>query len=124
MVREVCVHAVDECELPVTANMIVVRVRVENNDGTRRQLGRDFANIPDAHPRVEQESLFVADNEIGNDFFGLMRFIDGEDARRGFVDLEPRIDSQHTLERFVFRPGKGPAPFGDLRLRLRKSGWA
>src|SRR5256885_10999825 len=33
--REVCVHAVDECELPVTANMIVVRVRVEDRKSTR-----------------------------------------------------------------------------------------
>jgi hypothetical protein len=33
----------------------------------------------------------VADDEIGNGFFRLVRLVDGEDGWRDFIDLEPRI---------------------------------
>src|ERR1700687_1824322 len=61
--RELGVHAVGKSELPVAANVIVVGVRVEHDDRTRRQLGRDSANVTDAHAGVEQKCLLIAYNQ-------------------------------------------------------------
>src|SRR5207245_993989 len=47
--REVGVHAVDERELPVAADMVVVRVRIENHDWARGQFRRDFVDVADAY---------------------------------------------------------------------------
>src|SRR6266481_1972670 len=117
--RELGVHAVDESELPVASNVIVVGVRVEHDDRTRRQLGGDFANVTDAYAGVEQERLLVAHNEIGDNFFRLMRLVDGKDSGDDFVDLEPWIVRENALERFVFRAWQRAAPFGDLRGHLQ-----
>src|SRR6267143_1528945 len=95
---ELGVHAVDESELPVASNAVVVGVRVEHDDRTRRQLGSDFANVTDAHAGVEQESLLVAHNKIGDDFFRLMRFVNGKDSRDDLVDLEPWIVRENALQ--------------------------
>src|ERR1700687_1914138 len=117
--RELGVHAVNKSELPVAPDVIVVRVRVQNDHRTRRQLGSDFANVTDAHAGVEKELLLVAHNEIGDDFFRLMRLVDGENSRQNFVDLEPWIVRKNALKRFVFRAWQRAAPFGDLRGHLQ-----
>src|SRR5213594_2224111 len=114
--REAGVRAVDKIELPVAADVIVVSVRVEHDDETRRQLGSNFADVADAHAGVEEKRLLVADNEIRNGFFRLMRFVNGENAGRHSIDFEPRIARKHAFERFVFRARKRAAPFGLLGL--------
>src|SRR6267378_1364557 len=117
--RELGVHAVDESELPVAPDVIVVSVRVEHDDRARRQLGSDSANVADAHAGVEQERLLVAHNEIGDDFFRLMRLVNGKDSGDDFVDLEPWIVRKNALERFVFRAWQRATPFGDPRAHLK-----
>ncbi len=96
--REFRVHAVDESELPVAADVVVVRVRIENHYRTRRQFCRNSADVADTHPRVEEHGLLVADNEIRNRFFRLMWLVDGEDTRRDFVDFKPRIVCKNALQ--------------------------
>src|SRR6202022_3733222 len=117
--REFGVHAVDESELPITANVIVVGVGVEDHHRTRRQLGGEFANVADAHAGVEETRLLAAENGMGDDFFRLMRFVNRENLWPDFVGLEPRFVGQYAFERFVFRPGKRAAPFGFFRLWRR-----
>jgi len=41
-------------------------------------------DIADAHAGVEEESLLGAYDQVGNDFFGLMRLVDGEGCGRYF----------------------------------------
>ena len=41
--------------------------------------------------------MLGADDQIGKDFFGLMRFVDGEGGGCHFVDFKPRV-----VERYLF----------------------
>jgi hypothetical protein len=62
---------------------------------------------------VSNSSAFFSDDEIADDFFGLVRFVDGEDAGHRFVDFEPGIGDGDALETFVFRAREGTAPVGN-----------
>ncbi len=108
--REVRVHAVNESELPVAADMVVVRVRVEDHYRAGGQFRGDFVNVADTHSGVEEHGLLGADDQIGNRFFRLMRLVDGKNSRRDFVDFKPGVVGKNALERFVFRPRKRTAP--------------
>ena len=108
--REVRVHAIDRGELPVAANVIVVGVGVENDDGELGEFGGDFLNVADAHAGVEEQGLLLTDDEVGDDFFGLVGFVNREDVRGGFVDFEPGVGDLHALEGFVFGAGERFAP--------------
>jgi hypothetical protein len=120
---EARVHAVDESESPVVSDVVVVRVGVQDDDGAARQLRDDLVNVGNSHAGVEEERLLGADDEIGDDFFGLVRFVDGEDARRNFIDFEPRIALQHALQRLIFWTGKRAAPFRNFFcLRCQQDG--
>ncbi len=110
LTREVCVHAVDKREKGIAADVIVVRVRVQDDDGTIGQLRDDFVDVGDAHAGVEEQRLLGADDEIGDDFFGLVRLVNGEDAGRDFVDFKPRVVRENAFERFVLWAGKSFAP--------------
>ena len=109
---EVCVHPIDGVELPIATDVIVVRVRVQDDDRQFRQLGDDLLYVADAHAGVEFQSRAFADDEIADGFFRLMRFVDGEDVGRGFVDFEPGIGDGNAFQRFVFGAWKGAAPVG------------
>lgn len=54
----------------------------------------------------------MADDEIGDDFLELVGLVDGEDARRNFINFKPGIIGKDPFERFVFQAGKSLAPFG------------
>ena len=97
--------------------MIVVGVRIQHDDRQLRQFGRDFLDVADAHAGVEQQRALLADDQIADRFFGLMRFIDGEDAGCRFVDFEPGIADGNALESFVFRARQRAAPVRDGCLR-------
>ncbi len=117
--REGRIHAVDELELPVAADVIVMGMRVQDDDRPGREAADDGANIGDAHSSVEEESLLGADDEIGNDFFGLVRFVDGERGGRDLVNFKPGDIRQHPLEGFVFGAGEIFAPVGSVGSSLR-----
>jgi len=85
------VHAVDERELPVAADVIVVGVGIEHDDGSRSEACDDRFDVGDAHAGVEEQSLLAADDQVGDGLFGLMRFVEGERGGRDFVDFEPGI---------------------------------
>ena len=51
----------------------------------------DFADVGDAHASVEEESLFGADDEIRDDFFSLVRLVNGKNAGSDFVNFKPGI---------------------------------
>src|SRR5438132_12480430 len=95
--------------------MIVMGMGVQHDDRQLGQLGGNLLQIADAHASVEQRCPLVADNEITDDFFRLMRLINGENGGCDFVDLKPGIADGHALENFVFRAGLGGAPLGNFR---------
>ena len=95
-------------------------VGVEDHYRAGRQFRGDFMNVGDAHAGVEENRLFVADDEIRNGFFRLVRFVDGEDSWRDLVDLEPRIRWQDTFEGLVFRARKILAPVRTDGLRGKR----
>jgi hypothetical protein len=74
-------------------------------------------DVSDAHAGVEEESLLRADDKIGDDFFSLVRLVNGENARRDFIDFKPRLVGEYALERFVFRTRKILAPVRTNGLR-------
>jgi hypothetical protein len=47
------IHAADGVELPVTTDMVVVRVRLQNDDGQARQLCGYSPDVTDSHASVE-----------------------------------------------------------------------
>ena len=102
--------------------MVVVGVRIEDDDRQRGELGDDFAEIADAHAGVEEQSLFFAHNQVGDGFFRLMRFVDGEDARDDLIDFEPGIADRDAFESLVFGTRQGAAPFRFVGLGSRKGG--
>ncbi len=97
--------------------MVVVGVRVQHDDWQLGQFGRDFLDIADAHASVEKQGALLADDEVSDRFFGLVRFVDGEYVGCWFVDFEPGITHRDALEGFVLRTWKGAAPVGDWCLR-------
>src|SRR6185436_20343111 len=107
-------------ELPVVAYVIVVRVRIKNHDGAGGQTRHEIVQVADAHAGVEEQRLFGAHDQIGDGLFGLVRFVDGEDARLDLVDLEPGLVNEDALEGSIFRAREGFAPVGgNGRLGLR-----
>ncbi len=114
------VHAKDKREKGIAADVVVVRVGIQHDDGAARQLPDDFVDVGDAHAGVEEQGLLGADDEIGDDFFGLVRLVNGENAGRDFVNFKPWLVGQHAFERFVFRAREVLAPVGADRLRKRR----
>src|SRR6266478_1396730 len=86
--------------------MIVMSMGVQHDDRQLGQLGGNLLQIADAHASVEQRCPLVADNEVTDDFFRLMRLVNGENGGCGFIDLKPGIADGHALENFVFRAGQ------------------
>jgi len=80
------------------------------------ELTGNFANIADAHAGVEKECLFFTQDEVGNGFFRLMRFVNGEDLRNDSIDLEPGIVDRDAFQSLVFGPREWAAPLRFLRL--------
>src|SRR5215471_100805 len=118
---EVRVHAVDRVELPVASDVIIVGMRIQDDNWQLCEFADDRLDVADAHPRVELNRFLLAQDEIADGFFGLVRFIDGEHVRSGLVDFEPRIADIHAFKRFVFGAREGAAPVGsrDLREQVR-----
>jgi len=103
--------------------MVVVGVRIQDDDRESRESRDQLADVADAHAGVEEQAFSCRD-EVGDDFLGLVRFVNGEGVGRNFVNLEPRIADRHAFERFVFRARKWLAPVGSLSLlggRKRKT---
>src|ERR1700732_4102275 len=95
---EGCVHAIDSAEAPVVAYVIVVSVRVHY---THRQIGQAFYNlldIADAHAGIEQQSLFFSDDQVRNNFFLLVRFVNSEQAGTNAIHLEPSVRHVYALQ--------------------------
>ncbi len=87
--------------------------------GSVGELSDDLAEIADAHAGVEEQRVFFADNQVGDGFFRLMRFVDSEDVRDDPIHLEPGITDRDAFKSFVFGTRQGAAPFR-LFGRLRR----
>src|SRR2546422_2709938 len=94
--------------------MIVMGMGVQHDDRQLGQLGGNLLQIADAHASVEQRCPLVADNEVTDDFFRLMRLINGENGGGGFLKLKPRNAGGDAAEDFVFKGGEGAAPPGEF----------
>src|SRR4029434_6215006 len=102
---------------PVAADMVVVGMRVEYDNGPRSEARDDSLDAADAHASVEKKRLLRADDKIGNGFFGLMRLVNGKRSRCDLVDFKPRFVREHVLQRFVLRPGQILRPFTAFAVR-------
>lgn len=111
---EVGVHGIDGVELPIVADVVVVGVGIENNDGEGSEFADEFTDVADTHAGVEEEGLLSAEDEVGDDFFELVRLVNGEGVGSDLVDLKPGVGDLDALEGFVLRAGKGLAPVGNL----------
>src|SRR5208283_1718365 len=120
---EIRVHAEDGVELPVAANVIVVGVRIQDDDRESRESRDQLADVADAHAGVKEQRFFLAKDEVGDDLFGLVRFVDGEGVWRDFVNLEPGIGGRYALKGFVFRARKTLTPFGNLCICVSSNQW-
>src|SRR5262249_5843432 len=100
--------------------MIIVRVRIQRNDGQLGELSSDFLNIADAYSSIEEQSLLVTDNQIADDFFSLMRLVDRKNSLANFVHFKPGIADSNPPQRFVFGPRQRPTPFRNLGLRKNR----
>ena len=108
--RESGVHAVDFAEAPIVAYVVIVRVGVHHAD---RQIGQaldNFFDVADAHAGIEQQRLFFTDDQVGNDFFLLMRLIDGEEAGADAIDLKPFVRDIDALQLAIGRARQVAAP--------------
>src|SRR5690242_12400458 len=63
--------------------------------------------------------MLVANDQVGNGLFGLVRLINREDLRGRFIHLKPGIGYGYALERFVFGARQRFAPFRRVRSGLR-----
>ena len=109
------------CQLPPTWSLCVCELRTTT--GRRSELRDELWNVADAHAGIEEQRLLRADDEIRDDFFGLVRLVDGENARRNFVDFKPRLVRQHAFERFVFRARESFAPIRAIaRIQEKRRG--
>src|SRR5581483_2316432 len=108
--RELGIHAVDIVESPVVADVIVVCMRIDHADRQFRQMLHKIFDIADAHAGVEQQALLRSEQQIRDDFFGLMRLIDGKHTWTNAIDFEPRVRLINFFQLAVLRARKFPAP--------------
>ena len=92
--------------------MVVVAVRIQHDDRQLRKFSRDFLDVTDAHASVELQGALLADDEVSDGLFGLMRLVDRVNVGRWFVDFKPWIADADALERLVFGTWKCAAPVG------------
>lgn len=92
-------------------------MRVQYFNRQLRQLDNYALKVADAHASVEQQSLLLAENQVADGLFRLVRLIDGENARSDPVNFKPAARNRHALERFILRPRKRAAPVGNCVLR-------
>jgi hypothetical protein len=60
--REFRVHAIDRVELPVSAHVVRVGMRIEYDRGQTGQFGRYLLDVADAHAGIELEGALLADD--------------------------------------------------------------
>ncbi len=89
-------------------------MRIQDNDGQASELGDNLLHVADAHAGVEEKGLFFAHDQIGDNFFLLVRLVDGEEPGADAVDLKPLVRYVHALEFAVSRAWKLAAPLGLL----------
>ena len=67
-----------------------------------------------AHPKsgVEKKCATMAENQVRDDFFELVRLVDRENGRANSVNLEPVTMHVNACKTFVFGPWQLLTPFG------------
>src|SRR5579859_3223686 len=108
------VHAVDFAEAPVVAHVIVVCVRVHHAYGQRREAFDHFPDVTDAHAGVKEQGLLFADDQVGDDFFLLVRLVDGEQSGADAIDLKPLVGDVDAFQLAIGGAREVAAPFGAL----------
>jgi hypothetical protein len=80
------------------------------NDRQVGQLDGNFLDVAVSHAGVEEQRPLFANDQITNGLFGLVRFVDGENAPGWPVNLEPWVADRNVLKIFVFRVRQRTAP--------------
>src|SRR6478609_5026268 len=78
------------------------------------EIGVHAVDVADAHAGIEEQCLFCADDEIGDDFFLLVRLIDGEQAGANAIDLKPFVRDVHAFQLAIGGAREIAAPLGFL----------
>ena len=77
--------------------MIEVSVRVDYGYRLGRESGDGRADLSYSQACVEKQRALFTKNQIGDDFFKLLRFVDGKHARLDAVDFKPRFIAQNAI---------------------------
>ena len=93
-----------------------MRVGVENGHGLRRELGNEITDAGDAEPGIEKQGTASANDQVGDDFFELVRFVNGVDVWSYAIDLEPAAGDVAALEALVLGARQLATPIGTQRL--------
>src|SRR6201987_1445936 len=96
--------------------MIVVSMRVQDDDRQLGQLGDNFLEVADPHAGVEEQSPLLADDQVADSLLGLVRFVDGKNALGRLINLEPLVVDRDAFESLLFRSRQREAPAGDWSL--------
>lgn len=99
--------------------MIVVGVGVQHADGKTGQAFDYLANVADAHAGIEQQGSRLPQDQVGDYFFRLMGFINGENPRTNPVSLKPRILDGDPFQSTVSGAGELLTPLRVLWRSLR-----
>ena len=78
--------------------MVIVRVRIEDDDIAVGQLVDHIANVADAETGIEHQGKVIARYQEGDDFFELAGLVDGENPVVDPVNLEPALALLDPLE--------------------------
>src|SRR6266700_254965 len=68
-------------------------------------------DVADAHAGIKQHGLLRPQDKVGDDFFLLMRFVDGEHAGTYSINFKPLVWNGDSFQRAIRRSWQVTAPF-------------
>ena len=66
-------------------------MRIDDRDGQRSKASHGVANLSHAQSSVEQERTFFSQDQIGDDFPKLFRFVDREHPGTDTINFKPGL---------------------------------
>src|SRR5712671_895153 len=112
---EVRIHAVDVAESPVVTHMVVVSMGVQHAHWKLGQSCDYRLDIADAHAGVEQQRLVTAHDQIRDNVYQLVWFVNRKHSRTNLVHLKPAVGDWNSFQLAVCRARQVLAPLWLLR---------
>jgi hypothetical protein len=112
-------------EFEITASVVEMRVRVQHAYRQFRELRHNILDAGHSKPGVEEKCAIMAEDQVRDDFFELVRLVDRKNVGTNPVDLEPVTVNLNACETFVFGPWQLLSPLGAQGLaRILRRGLA